>query len=163
MNLVAKEYVAAQDPEDPGVLVLSEFAGAAEQMHGGASRQPARHRRRWPTPSTARCTCRSTSVASAGAALDAAVREQDIAWWRRGFLDALDATRGATPARAQRRRRMSLDDLDDLRLGRGDALFLDFDGTLAELGPDPDAIVAAAGDRRGASSGSPSGSAGRSR
>ncbi len=32
MNLVAKEYVAAQDPEDPGVLVLSEFAGAAEQM-----------------------------------------------------------------------------------------------------------------------------------
>ncbi len=32
MNLVAKEYVAAQDPEDPGVLVLSAFAGAAEQM-----------------------------------------------------------------------------------------------------------------------------------
>jgi trehalose 6-phosphate synthase len=29
MNLVAKEYVAAQDPEDPGVLVLSQFAGAA--------------------------------------------------------------------------------------------------------------------------------------
>ncbi|NDV00437.1 alpha,alpha-trehalose-phosphate synthase (UDP-forming) [Pseudoroseicyclus tamaricis] len=32
MNLVAKEYVAAQDPEDPGVLVLSRTAGAAEQM-----------------------------------------------------------------------------------------------------------------------------------
>ncbi|MBU2136105.1 MAG: trehalose-6-phosphate synthase, partial [Alphaproteobacteria bacterium] len=32
MNLVAKEYVAAQDPEDPGVLILSRFAGAAEQM-----------------------------------------------------------------------------------------------------------------------------------
>ena len=32
MNLVAKEYVAAQDPEDPGVLILSQFAGAAEQM-----------------------------------------------------------------------------------------------------------------------------------
>src|SRR5690606_9180371 len=32
MNLVAKEYVAAQDPADPGVLVLSEFAGAAERM-----------------------------------------------------------------------------------------------------------------------------------
>jgi trehalose 6-phosphate synthase len=29
MNLVAKEYVAAQDPENPGVLVLSQFAGAA--------------------------------------------------------------------------------------------------------------------------------------
>jgi trehalose 6-phosphate synthase len=32
MNLVAKEYVAAQDPNDPGVLVLSRFAGAAQQM-----------------------------------------------------------------------------------------------------------------------------------
>ncbi|OKL43902.1 alpha,alpha-trehalose-phosphate synthase (UDP-forming) [Pseudovibrio exalbescens] len=32
MNLVAKEYVAAQRPEDPGVLVLSRFAGAAERM-----------------------------------------------------------------------------------------------------------------------------------
>jgi trehalose 6-phosphate synthase len=32
MNLVAKEYMAAQDPEDPGVLVLSRFAGAAEGM-----------------------------------------------------------------------------------------------------------------------------------
>jgi trehalose 6-phosphate synthase len=32
MNLVAKEYVAAQDPTDPGVLILSRFAGAAEQM-----------------------------------------------------------------------------------------------------------------------------------
>ena len=33
MNLVAKEYVAAQDPIDPGVLVLSRFAGAAEELH----------------------------------------------------------------------------------------------------------------------------------
>jgi trehalose 6-phosphate synthase len=32
MNLVAKEFVAAQDPEDPGVLVLSSFAGAAQQL-----------------------------------------------------------------------------------------------------------------------------------
>ncbi len=32
MNLVAKEFVAAQDPEDPGVLVLSRFAGAAQEL-----------------------------------------------------------------------------------------------------------------------------------
>ncbi len=32
MNLVAKEYVAAQDPDDPGVLVLSQFAGAAQEL-----------------------------------------------------------------------------------------------------------------------------------
>ncbi|QOG21050.1 alpha,alpha-trehalose-phosphate synthase (UDP-forming) [Bradyrhizobium sp. SEMIA] len=33
MNLVAKEYVAAQDPNNPGVLVLSKFAGAAEDFN----------------------------------------------------------------------------------------------------------------------------------
>ena len=32
MNLVAKEFIAAQDPQDPGVLVLSQFAGAAEEL-----------------------------------------------------------------------------------------------------------------------------------
>jgi len=32
MNLVAKEYVAAQDDEDPGILILSRYAGAAEQL-----------------------------------------------------------------------------------------------------------------------------------
>jgi trehalose 6-phosphate synthase len=34
MNLVAKEYVAAQDSADPGVLVLSRFAGAVAQLDG---------------------------------------------------------------------------------------------------------------------------------
>jgi trehalose 6-phosphate synthase len=32
MNLVAKEYVASQPPDDPGVLVLSCFAGAAREL-----------------------------------------------------------------------------------------------------------------------------------
>jgi trehalose 6-phosphate synthase len=36
MNLVAKEYVAAQDAEDPGVLVLSRLAGAARELRTGA-------------------------------------------------------------------------------------------------------------------------------
>ena len=34
MNLVAEEYVAAQDEADPGVLVLSRFAGCASQLDG---------------------------------------------------------------------------------------------------------------------------------
>jgi len=34
MNLVAKEYVAAQDPDQPGALVLSCFAGASHEMDG---------------------------------------------------------------------------------------------------------------------------------
>jgi trehalose 6-phosphate synthase len=37
MNLVAKEYVAAQDPEEPGVLILSEFAGAARELDAALS------------------------------------------------------------------------------------------------------------------------------
>jgi trehalose 6-phosphate synthase len=32
MNLVAKEYVASQDPDDPGMLVLSQLAGAAREL-----------------------------------------------------------------------------------------------------------------------------------
>ncbi len=36
MNLVAKEYVAAQNAEDPGVLVLSRLAGAAQELRSGA-------------------------------------------------------------------------------------------------------------------------------
>ena len=40
MNLVAKEYVASQSSEDPGVLVLSQFAGAAEEMDGAVLVNP---------------------------------------------------------------------------------------------------------------------------
>jgi len=40
MNLVAKEYVAAQNPFDPGVLVLSEFAGAARELDGALMINP---------------------------------------------------------------------------------------------------------------------------
>src|ERR1700694_3806332 len=40
MNLVAKEYVAAQNPDDPGVLVLSKFAGAADEMTGALMVNP---------------------------------------------------------------------------------------------------------------------------
>ncbi len=40
MNLVAKEYVAAQDPDDPGVLVLSRLAGAAAELDGAVLVNP---------------------------------------------------------------------------------------------------------------------------
>ncbi|MBV9656249.1 MAG: trehalose-6-phosphate synthase, partial [Acetobacteraceae bacterium] len=40
MNLVAKEFVAAQDPRDPGVLVLSRFAGAARQLGAALAVNP---------------------------------------------------------------------------------------------------------------------------
>ena len=40
MNLVAKEYIAAQNPENPGVLMLSRYAGAAEQMQAAVIIDP---------------------------------------------------------------------------------------------------------------------------
>jgi len=40
MNLVAKEYIAAQSPHDPGVLVLSHFAGAARELEGALCINP---------------------------------------------------------------------------------------------------------------------------
>ena len=40
MNLVAKEYIAAQNPDHPGVLLLSRYAGAAEQMQAAVIIDP---------------------------------------------------------------------------------------------------------------------------
>jgi len=40
MNLVAKEYVASQDPEDPGMLVLSRLAGAASELQSAVLVNP---------------------------------------------------------------------------------------------------------------------------
>jgi trehalose 6-phosphate synthase len=40
MNLVAKEFVAAQDPDDPGVLILSPLAGAANELTAALQANP---------------------------------------------------------------------------------------------------------------------------
>jgi trehalose 6-phosphate synthase len=40
MNLVAKEFVAAQDPKDPGVLIISPMAGAARELSGALQVNP---------------------------------------------------------------------------------------------------------------------------
>lgn len=40
MNLVAKEFVAAQDPQDPGILILSRFAGAAQELKAALQVNP---------------------------------------------------------------------------------------------------------------------------
>ena len=40
MNLVAKEFVAAQDPKNPGVLILSRFAGAAHELKAAIQVNP---------------------------------------------------------------------------------------------------------------------------
>ncbi|KAF1691998.1 alpha,alpha-trehalose-phosphate synthase (UDP-forming) [Pseudoxanthomonas koreensis] len=90
MNLVAKEYVAAQDPQDPGVLVLSLLAGAALEMKEALQVNPhdldgvadaiataatmplAQRRERWQ-------------------AMYEYLRLHDIHAWRRDYLQALES------------------------------------------------------------------------
>ena len=92
MNLVAKEYVAAQDRNDPGVLILSRFAGAAEQMTDAlivnphdssdvalAMRQALDmplHERQERHEALLRC-----------------VTERDVGWWSATYLKALQPLR----------------------------------------------------------------------
>ncbi|WP_353235121.1 alpha,alpha-trehalose-phosphate synthase (UDP-forming) [Diaphorobacter ruginosibacter] len=97
MNLVAKEYVVAQNPEDPGVLVLSRFAGAAEQLKDALLVNP------YDAQGMAE---------SIQAALHMPLQERqrrhrslleniarfDVHWWRESFLQALQSS--ATSASA---------------------------------------------------------------
>jgi trehalose 6-phosphate synthase len=90
MNLVAKEYVAAQDPEDPGVLILSAFAGAAEQMEAALIVNP------YDLDQTAAAMATALSMGleerrARHAELMADLRGRDIAWWSQAFLDKLRA------------------------------------------------------------------------
>ena len=88
MNLVAKEFIAAQDPADPGVLVLSRFAGAAEQLKEALLVNP------YDTDGTADTIQRALQMPleerqARHQKLLKNIREQDVHWWRKSFLQAL--------------------------------------------------------------------------
>ncbi len=88
MNLVAKEYVAAQDPEDPGVLILSEFAGAARQLSAAVLVNPYSPDDLADAIQRALTMSREERV-ERWQALYANVRDEDVVWWRKRFTDAL--------------------------------------------------------------------------
>src|SRR5258708_31017057 len=88
MNLVAKEYVAAQDPDDPGVLVLSRFAGAAEQLTDGLLVNP------YDTDAIAAAVHQALRMPleerrARHHRLLAEIRTHHAHWWRHEFLSAL--------------------------------------------------------------------------
>jgi trehalose 6-phosphate synthase len=98
MNLVAKEFVAAQDPRDPGVLVLSRFAGAAGQLQAALLVNPN------SPEEVAEALHRALSMDLAERierwrALFENVRRENVAAWRDAFVEALAATRGDNQAR----------------------------------------------------------------
>ncbi|WOI56978.1 trehalose-6-phosphate synthase [Palleronia sp. LCG004] len=93
MNLVAKEYVAAQDPQDPGVLILSRSAGAAEQMTEALIVNPHDSEevadaieQGLSMPLDERC--------ERHAALMEVVRDTDVFVWGARFVDKLAAPNG---------------------------------------------------------------------
>lgn len=90
MNLVAKEYVAAQAPEDPGVLVLSEFAGAAEQLSEALMINPYSPDSIADAIETA-LTMPLEERKERWRALMDIVSNQDVFWWRERFVKALAA------------------------------------------------------------------------
>lgn len=95
MNLVAKEYVAAQDPEDPGVLILSRFAGASYQMPEAIIVNPYDIK----GVADALQIARYMSLQERRERFDALMtrlKTQDVAQWRDDFLGEL-----ATISRAQ--------------------------------------------------------------
>ncbi len=88
MNLVAKEYVAAQDPEDPGVLVLSRFAGAADEFRAAVLVNP------YDPESVGAAIARAMAMPRderkrRHAELYARLLENDISYWGDRFLKAL--------------------------------------------------------------------------
>jgi len=95
MNLVAKEYVAAQDPEDPGVLVLSRFAGAAAQMQEALLVNP------YAPEEVADALHKALTMPLAERKrrhrilLDG-VEKEDVHWWREKFVRIIEETPAPT-------------------------------------------------------------------
>jgi trehalose 6-phosphate synthase len=95
MNLVAKEYVSAQDPDDPGVLVLSRFAGAAQELTGALIVNPIDI----DGMAEALACALAMPVAERRARyrdMIAQLRENNVSVWRDNFLRDLKAS-GAVP------------------------------------------------------------------
>ncbi|MEM7021413.1 MAG: alpha,alpha-trehalose-phosphate synthase (UDP-forming) [Pseudomonadota bacterium] len=88
MNLVAKEYVAAQSDEDPGVLVLSRFAGAADDLDGAVIVNP------YDIEAVAEAMHEGLTMPlderqDRWRRLFTQVQQNDIVRWRHGFVAAL--------------------------------------------------------------------------
>ncbi|MDR7342807.1 trehalose 6-phosphate synthase [Pantoea alhagi] len=90
MNLVAKEYVAAQDPEDPGVLVLSRFAGAANELTSALIVNPY-DRDEVAAALDKALTMSRTERISRYNDMMTILRKNDISHWRESFLQDLRA------------------------------------------------------------------------
>lgn len=136
MNLVCKEYIAAR-ADERGALVLSQFAGAADELDDGALlvnpydiEEVARRLHEAILMPVAEQTARMT-------ALRRQVRENDVHMWSERFLTALDAAQPVTVGA----------DIERLASTPHLHIVLDYDGTLmpisstpSEADPDPELL-----------------------
>ncbi|PDT81042.1 trehalose-6-phosphate synthase [Sinorhizobium sp. BJ1] len=90
MNLVAKEYVAAQDPRDPGVLVLSRFAGAAGELGEAILVNPYDPEGMASAIETALDMTRDERIRRWSAMMER-LRQHDVYRWCEDFLSKLNA------------------------------------------------------------------------
>ena len=91
MNLVAKEFVAAQEPGDPGVLILSRFAGAAEQLTDALLVNPHSAEEISDAIRAALRMPRDERILR-WRKMKERVDREDVHWWRTRFTDALMAS-----------------------------------------------------------------------
>jgi len=97
MNLVAKEYVAAQKPENPGVLVLSRFAGAARELDAALIVNP------YDIEGVGDTLARALSMPleerqDRWKTMFKRLSRDDLAHWRESYLAALEAAPAAAAA-----------------------------------------------------------------
>jgi trehalose 6-phosphate synthase/phosphatase len=133
MNLVAKEFCAAR-PDEDGVLVLSEFAGAADELGDALMVNPydvegmadALEAALEMPEEERRARMRS---------LRARVKEYDVHWWVRSFLDTLGSTPTPPPRVEPEGAEVAL---SRMRRAGHLLLLLDYDGTLVPFAPRPE-------------------------
>jgi len=102
MNLVAKEYVAAQDPADPGVLILSKFAGAAQQLTDALIVNPNDKFEVAEAINTALHMSLDERI-QRWTEMMKSLKTQDVAWWASSYLGALKAHKPRATARKKAR------------------------------------------------------------
>jgi trehalose 6-phosphate synthase/phosphatase len=135
MNLVAKEYIACQK-DDPGVLILSEFAGAAEELFNALIVNP------YDPPSVAQAIEQALAMSPGERAermtpMRKRVMKYDAQWWAKTFIEDLSAIN--LQAEAKQSFHEKQEQLAEV-ISRGGrvGLFLDYDGTLREIQREPD-------------------------
>ena len=95
MNLVAKEYVAAQSPDDPGVLILSRFAGAAHELDSAILVNP------YDAEATGAAIARALSMPiderkERWTAMMARLKDNSVDRWCANFIETLAGGQPAT-------------------------------------------------------------------